>query len=214
MTHYDLILCVTIALNSLQFLNSHKSQDHSPFHDPPWLLFSSQQPEKWRKRMPVLPHREKFCWEVSEHTSSIRMRKVALCPCSMTSFPSEVRMCSPRGAFPGHFSILAMYFSLKPSVQLLDTILRYLGSSNKRTLGSDGGWKSSFVLFLLCLSTLMHVFFQRLTACMIPSLEGSKKPNTLLNGWKPSQSQSNLLQRFSAASLTRDTLWRWITLPC
>lgn len=27
---------------------------------PPWLLFSSQQPEKKRKRMPVLPHRERF----------------------------------------------------------------------------------------------------------------------------------------------------------
>lgn len=111
------------------------------------------------------------------------MRKVALCPCSMTSFPSEVRMCNPRGAFPGHFSILAMYFSLKPSVQLLDTILRYLRSSNKRTLGSDGGQKSSFVLFLLCLSTLMHVFFQRLTACMIPSLEGRLKETQHFIKW-------------------------------
>ena len=76
------------------------------------------------------------------------MMKVALCPCSVTNFPSVVRMCSPRGAFPGHFSILAMYFSRKPSVQLLDTILRYLGNSNKRRLGSGSGWKSFFVLFL------------------------------------------------------------------
>lgn len=105
-------------------------------------------------------------------TSSMRMMKVALCPCSRTSFPSEVRMCNPRGAFPGHFSILAMYFSRKPSVQLLDTILRYLGNGNRRTSGSDSGQKSSFVLFLFSLSTLMYVYFQRLTLCMISSLKG------------------------------------------
>lgn len=109
------------------------------------------------------------------HTSSIRMMKVALWPCSMTSFPSEVRMCNPRGAFPGHFSILAMYLSRRPSVQLLDTILRYLGNSDKRTLGSDRGRKSSFVLFLFCLSTLMHLFVQRLTPCTIPSRKGRLK---------------------------------------
>lgn len=61
-------------------------------------------------------------------TSSMRMIKVALCPCSATRRPSVVTTWRPRGAFPGHIWALAVYFSLSPSVQLLDTIRRYLKS--------------------------------------------------------------------------------------
>lgn len=61
-------------------------------------------------------------------TSSMRMIKVALCPCSATRRPSVVTTWRPLGAFPGHIWALAVYFSLSPSVQLLDTIRRYLRS--------------------------------------------------------------------------------------
>lgn len=59
-------------------------------------------------------------------TSSMRMMKVALCPCSATRRPSVVTTWRPRGAFPGHSWALAVYLSRSPSVQLLDTILLYL----------------------------------------------------------------------------------------
>lgn len=144
------------------------------------------------------------------HTSSMRMMKVALWPCSMTSFPSEVRMCNPRGAFPGHFSILAMYFSRKPSVQLLDTILRYLGNSNKRTLGSDRGRKSSFVLSL----HINACVFSKTNCLHDPLTERKTRRNPTL--YYVGESQTNHNSTFSGDSQQhhweRDTLWRWITL--
>lgn len=148
---------------------------------------------------------QKTCW-VWKRTSSIRMMKVALCPCSVTNFPSLVRMCSPRGAFPGHFSILALYFSRKPSVQLLDTILRYLGSRNERKLGSGNGWKG---FFLFCFVLFAHnnaCIFSKAN-CLYDSLTERKnhKSNTLLNQRKPNKSQSSLLQRYSSTPLRTDT---------
>lgn len=133
--------------------------------------------------------------------------KVALCPCSVTNFPSLVTMCSPRGAFPGHFSILALYFSRKPSVQLLDTILRYLGSRNERKLGqamAQGG-KVSFLLFAhnnVCISSKANCLYDSLTE------RKNHKSNTLLSQRKQNKSQSSLLQRFSAAPQRTDTYYR------
>lgn len=147
MTQYDLFVCVTTAFNSLKLLKSHKSQDHSPFHDSPLITIFLSAAWKIKEKNASPSTQRKVYWD-HWHTSSMRMMKVALCPCSMTSFPSEVRMCNPRGAFPGHFSILAMYFSLKPSVQLLDTILRYLGNRNKGHWAQSVGGKVP--LFCFC----------------------------------------------------------------
>lgn len=66
-------------------------------------------------------------------TSSNWTMRVTLWPCSAVSFPSAVTIRSPRGAFPGHFCGLAVYCSLTPSVQLLETTFRYLCGEKKKS---------------------------------------------------------------------------------
>lgn len=61
-----------------------------------------------------------------EPTSSSCTRKVTLCPCSAVSLPSDVIMRRPCGGLPGHCWGFAVYRSLTPSVQLLETTFRYL----------------------------------------------------------------------------------------